>query len=317
MERELLYKLFDGSATLEEKEAIMQWVKINPEHKQLFLKERRIYNAILIQGVCPTGEPVSEKRHFPLWQNPYFLKLAQATAVILITLGLNNLWQNRSLSGETVAMQTISVPAGQCVNVTLPDGSDIWLNAGTTIQYPVSFNTDKRLVTLDGEAYFDIARNPEKPFVVKTARFDIEVLGTKFNVDAYAGMDKFETVLMEGHVMVSSIADPSRTVALQPNRKVYSRNADLLTTEVNNFERYRWKEGLICFQNEPFDTVMKDFERFYGLRIVVHNQKVMKYLYTGKFKQTDGIEHALRLLQKNIYFTYQRDSEHHIIYINE
>ena len=213
-------------------------------------------------------------------------------------------------------MQTISVPAGQCVNVTLPDGSNIWLNAQTTIQYPVSFNKENRQVKLDGEAYFDVAKDSKRPFIVNTKECSVEVLGTKFNIDAYSSRDKFETVLMEGSVKVSMLDDPTQAVSLKPNNKVYRSNGKLLTQKVSNYERYRWKEGLICFVDEPFKVVMEDFEKFYGLTIVVNNQKVTQYLYTGKFKQTDGVDYALSLLQKNIHFTYQRDRENHIVYIN-
>jgi transmembrane sensor len=142
------------------------------------------------------------------------------------------------------------------------------------------------------------------------------VLGTKFNVDAYSSRDKFETVLMEGLVKVSLHNNPLETVLLKPNNKVYRSNGRLLTGKMDNYERYRWKEGLICFQDEPFRGVMEDFEKFYGVKIMVNNQKVTKYLYTGKFKQTDGLDYALGLLQKNIHFTYQRDRENHVVYIN-
>ena len=121
---------------------------------------------------------------------------------------------------------------------------------------------------------------------------------------------------MEGSVKVSMHNDPSETISLKPNNKVYRSNGKLLTQKIDNYERYRWKEGLICFQDEPFRLVMEDFEKFYGLKIIVNNQKVTKYLYTGKFKQTDGIDYALSLLQKNIHFTYQRDRENHVVYIN-
>ena len=77
----------------------------------------------------------------------------------------------------------------------------------------------------------------------------------------------------------------------------------------------RWKEGLICFKNETFTFIMKDFEKYYGLTIQVKNKNVFKYVYTGKFRQTDGIDYALRVLQKDIKFTYQRDDENQIIYI--
>ena len=313
MEKELLHKFFAGTATLEEKEAIMHWMESDPGNKQFLLKERKLYNAVLLHGEDKQVQQQDGRQQYFLRRGvARFLRVA---AMIVVAFGLGYFWQSEKTEGP-IAMQTISVPAGQCVNVTLPDGSNIWLNAQTTIQYPVSFNKDNRQVKLDGEAYFDVAKDSKRPFIVNTKECSVEVLGTKFNIDAYSSRDKFETVLMEGSVKVSMLDDPTQAVSLKPNNKVYRSNGKLLTQKVSNYERYRWKEGLICFVDEPFKVVMEDFEKFYGLTIVVNNQKVTQYLYTGKFKQTDGVDYALSLLQKNIHFTYQRDRENHIVYIN-
>lgn len=313
MEKELLHKFFAGTATLEEKEAIMHWMESDPGNKQFLLKERKLYNAVLLHGEDKQVQQQADRQQYFLHCGiARFLRVA---AMIVVAFGLGYFWQSEKTEGS-IAMQTISVPAGQCVNVTLPDGSNIWLNAQTTIQYPVSFNKENRQVKLDGEAYFDVAKDSKRPFIVNTKECSVEVLGTKFNIDAYSSRDKFETVLMEGSVKVSMLDDPTQAVSLKPNNKVYRSNGKLLTQKVSNYERYRWKEGLICFVDEPFKVVMEDFEKFYGLTIVVNNQKVTQYLYTGKFKQTDGVDYALSLLQKNIHFTYQRDRENHIVYIN-
>lgn len=313
MEKELLHKFFAGAATLEEKEAIMHWMESDPGNKQFLLKERKLYNAVLLHGEDKQVQQQAGRQQYFLRRGvARFLRVA---AMIVVAFGLGYFWQSEKTEGP-IAMQTISVPAGQCVNVTLPDGSNIWLNAQTTIQYPVSFNKENRQVKLDGEAYFDVAKDSKRPFIVNTKECSVEVLGTKFNIDAYSSRDKFETVLMEGSVKVSMLDDPTQAVSLNPNNKVYRSNGKLLTQKVSNYERYRWKEGLICFVDEPFKVVMEDFEKFYGLTIVVNNHKVTQYLYTGKFKQTDGVDYALSLLQKNIHFTYQRDRENHIVYIN-
>lgn len=312
MERELLYKFFSGIATFEEKERIMLWMESAPDNKQLFLKERKLYNAVLLNGKQAETKHAVKRQH---WMHSGVMQFVRIAAIIVIAFGLGYFTQDWGTDGP-VPMQTIAVPAGLCVNITLPDGSNIWLNAQTTIQYPISFNKCERVIKLDGEAYFEVAKDAKRPFIVNTKECSVEVLGTKFNVDAYSSRDKFETVLMEGAVKVSMLNNPSETISLKPNNKVYRSTGRLLTEKMNNFERYRWKEGLICFQNEPFKVVMEDFEKFYGLKIVVNNQKVTKYLYTGKFKQTDGIDYALSLLQKNLHFTYQRDNENHVVYIN-
>ena len=214
-----------------------------------------------------------------------------------------------------IALQTITVPAGQRINITLADGTNVWLNARTTIQYPITFNEKERLVKLDGEAYFDVTKDKSKPFIVQTNNYNVEVLGTKFDVDSYSETEIFETTLMEGSVRISSLTDANESLMLTPHNKAYLHDGKLRVKPVDDYTPYRWREGLICFKNETFASIMKDFEKYYGLTIQVKNKNVFKYVYTGKFRQTDGIDYALRVLQKDIKFTYQRDDENQIIYI--
>lgn len=212
-------------------------------------------------------------------------------------------------------MQTITVPAGQRVNIMLPDGSNVWLNARTTIRYPFSFRQGKREVTLDGQAYFDVVKDAKKPFIVQTHQAMVEVFGTQFDVEAYSDRDEFETTLMSGSVRIVSAANPLDRLTLAPDSKAYIEGGKLKSTKVDDYNPYRWKEGLICFRSETFLRIMKDFEKYYGITIQVENREVLKYFYTGKFRQSDGVDYALRVLQKDIRFSYRRDDENQIIYI--
>lgn len=232
-----------------------------------------------------------------------------------LTLGGSFIYRQMQTAQTPVALQTIAVPAGQRINITLPDGTNVWLNARTTIQYPVTFNSSERLVKLDGEAYFDVARDETKPFIVQTNKFNVEVLGTKFDVESYSETQQFETALMEGSVKISSLTNSNENIMLTPNNKAYLHEGKLRVMPVYDYNPYRWREGLICFKNESFASIMNEFEKYYGININITNQQVQKYLYTGKFRQTDGVDYALRVLQKDIGFTYERDDDKHIIYI--
>lgn len=169
---------------------------------------------------------------------------------------------------------------------------------------------------LKGEAYFDVTKKKKTPFIVRTDKYDIEVLGTQFDVDAYPDQTAFETTLMKGSVKVTSQYFPEQTITLKPHHKAYVKDGQLAVTKVNDFTPYRWKEGLICFKDEPFQTIMEDFEKYYGIRIIINNKKVLKYSYNGKFRQADGIDYALRVLQRDIHFKYERANDEEIIYIN-
>ena len=313
MNKETLYKFFEGNASFEEEVAVKQWMEESIENRQSFLKERKLFDAMLLLGnekVIKAG-----KKRYSINLSSLRTELIKIAAVIAITLEGSYLYHQYSFEKELMATNTISVPAGQRINMTLTDGTNVWLNARTSLTYPVKFSKKNRQVILDGEAYFEVAKDKTKPFIVQTNKYNVEVLGTKFDVNAYSETGEFETTLMSGSVRVASTSDPAQKLTLKPNNKVYLQDGELHVSVVDDFNPYRWKEGLICFKNESFTSIMKDFEKYYGLTIQVRNKEVLKYVYTGKFRQTDGIDYALRVLQKDIKFSYQRDDENQIIYI--
>ena len=218
MNKEVLYKFFEGTATLTEEQSVRQWLEVSPENKKEFLRERKIFDAMLL---TPYEEKTS--RSFRLFTR-YAGKVLKAAALVGITLLLSTLYWTRKESRELQALQSITVPTGQRVNLTLPDGTSVWLNARTTLQYPLSFARNHRKVILNGEAYFEVTKNPKRPFVVETSRYNIEVLGTTFNVEAYAGVEEFETSLMRGKVRINNQSRPEETIVLQPKTKAFLRD---------------------------------------------------------------------------------------------
>ncbi|MGI6794994.1 FecR family protein, partial [Bacteroides sp. KG68] len=264
MEREKLHRFFSGRTSVDEGMDIRLWMEASEENKRTFYKERRLFDALILHDDRNTTKKISARR------TPRIIhQWLRVSAIVILTLAFNYLYQEYKSGKEVVAMNTVSVPAGQRTNIILPDGSNVWLNARTTLQYPVTFNKKQRIVSLKGEAFFDIAKNQKIPFVVQTDKYDIEVLGTQFNVNAYPNRNIFETTLMKGRVRVSSQESPKQTIILNPGHKVYAANGKLKTDKVNDFNPYRWKEGLICFKNELFQTIMEKFEQYYDIRIII------------------------------------------------
>lgn len=312
MNKKLLYRFFEGTASIEEGMQIKAWVEASPENERTFYKERKTFDAILLNS----------HQHFATQRSvsPFFRKFLSAqwfrmAGVIALTLLISYLYRQYRADHAPVAMNTISVPAGQRANLLLPDGTNVWLNARTTLQYPSTFNHRQRRVILNGEAYFDVTKDKKKPFVVQTKNYNIEVLGTKFNVDAYDSRNEFETALMQGSVKVKSIREPGQAITLSPAQKAYLKDGKLEKTVIKENDAYRWTEGLICFKQTPFAQIIDSFEKYYGIKIVIKNKEVLKYSFTGKFRQTEGVDYALRVLQNSIQFKYDKDNEQEIIYI--
>ncbi len=317
MNQEILYKFFKGQTTEEEQIALKAWIEENPENERLFFEQRKLYDSLTLlkdendlQNILSQKKGAGSKRKFILFREV----LKVASVAIIAFLAAYFLFPK---SGEQrfTAMQTITVPAGQRINISLPDGTNVWLNARTTIQYPISFNDKDRSIKLDGQAYFDVMHDEDIPFIVETDKGKVQVLGTKFDVLAYSGSDDFETALMDGSVEVSLNSNPDRKMVLTPDTKAYLINGELHQAVLTDHNPYRWKEGLISFVECSFVDIMKEFEKSYGIEIVIQNSTVQKYSYTGKFRITDGIDYALRVLQKDLHFTYSRDADNNVLYI--
>lgn len=311
MEKEKLHRFFAGTTSMKEGMGIRAWMEASEENKRAFHQERKLFDALMLHDDQATINKTSAKR-----TQKIMLQWLKVVAIIMLTLTFNYLYQEYQSGREVIAMNTVSVPAGQRTNITLPDGTNVWLNARTTLQYPVTFNKKQRTVLLKGEAYFHVTPNKKVPFIVRTDRYDIEVLGTQFDVDAYPDQKTFETTLMKGSVKVTSQQFPEQTITLKPDHKAYVKNGQLEVAKVEDFNPYRWKEGLICFKDEPFQTIIEDFEKYYGIQIIINNKNVLKYSYNGKFRQSDGIDYALRVLQRDIHFKYEKNNDEQKIYIN-
>ena len=314
MDKDILYRFFEGRATIDEMKLVKEWSEASEENNKLFRRERKLFNAMILVGHSKgLGMPMKEIRK----KNNFIREFLKIASVVVITVGITaalfSIGEDKD--NVNIAMQTITVPAGQRVNLDLPDGSNVWLNAGTRMQYPVSFMKDKREVILDGEAYFEVAHNAECPFVVHTGALDVEVLGTKFNVEAYSKRKTFETSLIQGKVRVKSPENKNISVILLPNQKTALKDGKLVVSKIDDFNVYRWKEGLYCFKSKPFAEIMQDLERYYDLKIQLDKQSIARVTLTGKFRISDGLDYALRVLQNDVAFTYKRDKENDVIYI--
>lgn len=317
MNRELLYRFFEGRASAEEMKDIKEWSESSADNHRSLLRERKLFDAMLVLSSMKSGK---EERPAPAIRRPRRLvrELLKTAAIIAVTVcSTTAIWfsigNNRYAH---MAMQTVTVPAGQRANVILADGTSVWLNAGTTLTYPSIFDGDRREVTLDGEAYFDVTHNEEQPFRVRTHQMDIEVLGTEFNVEAYADLNRFETSLIRGCVKVSSADNPSQHIILAPNQRTRVEDGRLVVDNIEDFDVYRWREGLYCFHEKPLADIMKDLEKYFDLDIKLENPDLANIVLTGKFRIPEGLDYILRVLQLDVNFTYRRDVEKNILYIN-
>lgn len=311
MDKEILYRFFEGSTIFEEEVKIKEWINLSDDNRKQFFRERKIFDAIQLSDE-KTINTLKNNQQSGI-QRKTLYKIIQYAAIIIMSFGLTwyyNYWQNSN------RIQTIEVPLGHRTNILLPDGSNVWLNSGTKLSYNLSFNTFNREVELDGEAYFDVTTNHNNPFIVKSSKGVIEVLGTRFNVTDYSRYNEYETALIEGSVKIYANINHNHVIVLPPGKMTHLETGKLTDPySIDDYGQFRWREGLICFKNASFTTIMNEFQKYYGLKIQVENTKYKDLYYTGKFRQEDGIDYALRVLQKDIGFDYLRDDDNKLITI--
>lgn len=303
MEKDILYKYFDGQASDEEKEMIHDWLESSPSNMETYLAERELFDATIL-----LTEPITvsiNSKQSNRWRT-FLLEFSKIAAIALIAIMIGTYIYNDKLDELSSQVNIVKVPSGQRVNITLPDGSTVWLNARSELRYPSVFKGDRN-VSLKGEGYFEVVKDNGKSFTVKTDKCDVEVLGTKFNVEAYDG--EFTTSLIEGSVKIVDNKDERNAVILEPNNKATLKDGKIDISAIKDYDTYRWKEGLICFKNTSFTELMKRLEKYYGTRIVIKNKDIDKYVCSGKFRISDGIDMALRILQKDAKYTFERDED--------
>jgi hypothetical protein len=214
-----------------------------------------------------------------------------------------------------VAMNQIVVPFGKKSSVELADGTKVWLNAGSKIAFPDRFSGSKREVFLEGEAYFNVTPDKDKPFFVKTREIVIKVLGTKFNVSAYHADNEVMTVLVEGTVSMrenKGINLLGKETILNAHQKASFNKADL-TTRVNDEAMVgiytAWTEGWFPFCKEPLSNVFKKVERYYNVQFVYSELFPSGDLISGKLDLKDSIEDVMKVLADVAKVTYRIDEK--------
>ena len=321
MEKKTLYRYFEGIASREEEEDVYHWLDTTPANEKELLREREFFDAMILAGSAEDvkgkeeGEQKRKRKRSGFRIHSFAREMLKVAAVVVITVACGLYFHLADKKELLSVMNTISVPIGQRVNLKLPDGTLVWLNACSEIVYPAVFSSGKREVRLNGEAYFEVTHNVENPFVVRTEKCDIEVLGTKFNVEAYAGSGDFSTALMEGSVKVTGNGKSSRSVLLKPDQEVRLKGGRLAVSSISDYDHFRWREGLVCFKDVAFNELMTRFEKCYGIQIIVENKHLKEYTCSGKFRISDGVDNALRILQRDARYTFERNEDNSIIYI--
>ena len=314
MNPELLQKYIAGNATEAEKQRVTKWIQENPENMREYMAQRKLHDMALWRTEPVAEENSRERKHFSLRR--VCMEAAKIAAVLAIVLLGTHYWTGKHQVPEDKTWQSIYVPAGQRAELMLADGTKVWLNSRSTLTFPGSFKGNIRNVKLDGEGYFAVTKNVEQPFIVETNKCNVKVLGTEFNVMAYAADSVWETSLLEGAVEILVPGSNNSGMRLEPNMMASLKGNRLVKGRIKEADYFLWREGLLCFNDISVRDMIEKLKLYYGVDIVVNNTRILKNRYTGKFRTKDGVEHVLKVLRLNNKFTYTKDDETNVITIN-
>ena len=197
---------------------------------------------------------------------------------------------------KTVKYNILSTPLGGEYQLVLPDGSKVWLNSGSTLRFPTAFIGSERIVELKGEAYFDIAKNPKMPFLVRTNNaMDIKVLGTQFNVMAYDDEKNINTTLIEGSV---EVLKESGKTTLKPGQEAIlnKRSGNIKVAQADLEQAIAWKNGYFIFYNENIESIMRKVSRWYNVDIVYQGNLNNKD-FVGTISRNKNVSELLKMLE--------------------
>lgn len=234
----------------------------------------------------------------------YFF-VAAASIVIAVFCGVYFVKEKPVLEDkQSVAANIIATQKGSKTSIQLPDGTKVWLNADSKINYDENFRDDVREVQLEGEAFFDVKKDSSRPFIIHTSTIDIKVLGTKFNVKSYRDETATETSLISGKVEISIKNNPEKKIILQPNEKLVvkhnshnntvsgredNENALLVVKTLRKDPAYErsletlWLDNKLVFDSEPLEEVCRKLERWYNVKIDLQDERIKRETYTAIF----------------------------------
>jgi len=286
----LLIRLFSGEADTVEKERIADWLDLSAENKKLYSDLREIW---LSSGIQTNADDYHLEEAIQKFMNHVgkigmtptrkinFNGILKYAAVVLLALSLPFSYymgtRNSQIDGSVT---TISCAYGDKSTIVLPDNSHVWLNSGSKLAFNSNFR-DGRKVSLEGEAYFDVAKDKHHPFQVKTADVNIEVLGTKFNLKAYPDEKMVSTTLVEGSVKISS---EYQNELMKPDQKMtFDKESKQMTVQelTDTSLETDWKDGRFVFRNETLAELKPKLERWFDVDIVFGDELVKNRRFTG------------------------------------
>lgn len=309
---ELIYASLSGNIEEDKAKELNDWRLESTKH-QAFFDEAILFFDMIDFGISPDDDHIEtayqeflqkqKKQPRHRWQKQLWPYVAVAAGLILAFFG--GLYISKHGGPLVAGAETvITVDKGSKSKTVLPDGTEVWLNSDTKLEIDRNFGSKDRRIKIEGEAFFHVAHDQQKPFIIKTSSLDVKVHGTSFNLSCYHGEDT-RIALVEGSVEL--ISGRGESVFLKPNDIViygqegdtFKRSKDILQ------EEYGWRESKFVFKDRRFAHIVTQLERMFNVEIHVTDQRILNKRFSGDFVNNESISDMMDIMAKVGEFSYQ------------
>ncbi|MBV4310706.1 DUF4974 domain-containing protein [Bacteroides thetaiotaomicron] len=307
------------------------WIAASAENQQYFIRQREIWFSAVSREAASVYDKdkafenfrnrVESQKEIQSTSRRGFSLSAlwryAAVVAIIIAVGCISYWQGEVNVKDTFADISVEAPLGSKTKLYLPDGTLVWLNAGSRMTYSQGFGVDNRKVELEGEGYFEVKRNEKIPFFVKTKDLQLQVLGTKFNFRDYPEDHEVVVSLLEGKVGLNNLLREEKEAVLSPDeRAVLNKANGLLTVEsVTASNASQWTDGYLFFDEELLSDIAKELERSYNVKIHIANDSLKTFRFYGNFvRREQNIQEVLEALASTEKMQYKIEERNITIY---
>ena len=307
------------------------WIAASAENQQYFIRQREIWFSAVSREAASVYDKdkafenfrnrVESQKEIQSTSRRGFSLSAlwryAAVVAIIIAVGCISYWQGEVNVKDTFADISVEAPLGSKTKLYLPDGTLVWLNAGSRMTYSQGFGVDNRKVELEGEGYFEVKRNEKIPFFVKTKDLQLQVLGTKFNFRDYPEDHEVVVSLLEGKVGLNNLLREEKEAVLSPDeRAVLNKANGLLTVEsVTASNASQWTDGYLSFDEELLPDIAKELERSYNVKIHIANDSLKTVRFYGNFvRREQNIQEVLQALASTEKMQYKIEERNITIY---
>lgn len=308
---ELITNYLSGGLGTEELTELEDWLKASPENQKYFRQIREVWFSTIganeetrydkeaaFQRFLSKTQVAAEKKvikKHPLHKYMY----AAAAIALLCLISFASYWSGSEQVKKQFAEMVIEAPLGSKTKLYLPDGTLVWLNAGSKITYSQGFGVAERKLQLAGEGYFEVTKNEQIPFEIKTKELELRVLGTKFNFRNYPEDEEISVDLLEGKVSLKNSLKNNSLCYLEPDQKAIlnKRNGELQISSVEAEYASEWTNGFLFFDEDLLPDIAKELERSYNVKITLEDSLLATFRFYGNFvRKEQSIRDILDML---------------------